>query len=34
MTQKYRRWGKLARIALVAVAVGQQDHPTRERMDP
>jgi hypothetical protein len=33
MTQKYRRWGKLARI-LGAVAVGKQDHPTRERMDP
>src|SRR5919109_3793587 len=26
MTPKYRRWGKLARIALVAVAVGQRDH--------
>jgi hypothetical protein len=33
MTQKYRRWGNLARIALVAIAVGQQDHPTRERTD-
>ena len=29
MTREYRRWGGLARLARVAVAVGQRDHPAR-----